>query len=102
MQTAEGTLHLFEAIDRTSKLAFVQLVEQANRVTASAFLGALIELVPYRIHTVLTDNGVQFRYPPRYADGSTARYTTHMSGMRCRESGIEHRFTGINHPWTSG
>jgi hypothetical protein len=39
---------------------------------------------------VLTDNGVQFTFPPRYADGPTARYMTHMFDMRCRENGIEH------------
>ncbi len=100
VQTAEGKLHLFVAIDRTSKFAFVQLVEKANRVTASAFLVALVGAVPYRIHTVLTDNGIQFRLPPRYADGPTARFVTHMFEMRCRENGIEHRFTKINHPWT--
>ena len=38
VQTAEGKLYLFVAIDRTSKFAFVQLVESANRVTASTFL----------------------------------------------------------------
>ena len=102
VQTAEGKLHLFVAIDRTSKFAFAQLVEKANRFTASAFLVALIEAVPYKIHTVLTDNGIQFRYPPRYANGPTARYMTHMFDMRCRENGIEHRFTKINHPWTNG
>jgi transposase InsO family protein len=102
VQTAEGKLYLFVAIDRTSKFAFVQLVEKANRVTASAFLAALVEAVPYKIHTVLTDNGIQFRLPPRHANGPTARYTTHMFDLRCREHGIEHRFTKINHPWTNG
>jgi transposase InsO family protein len=102
VQTAEGKLYLFVAIDRTSKFAFVQLVNKANRVTASAFLTALVKAVPYRIHTVLTDNGIQFRLPPRYAGGPTARFTTHMFGMRCREHRIEHRFTRINHPWTNG
>ena len=102
VQTTEGKLYLFVAIDRTSKFAFAQLVEKANRGTASAFLVALIEAVPYKIHTVLTDNGIQFRYPPRYADGPTAQYVTHMFDMRCRENGIEHRFTKINHPWTNG
>lgn len=102
VQTTEGKLHLFVAIDRTSKFAFAQLVEKANRVTASAFLVALIEAVPYKIHTVLTDNGIQFRYPPRYANGPTARYMTHMFDMRCCENGIEHRFTKISHPWTNG
>src|SRR5215831_7271122 len=102
VQTAEGKLYLFVAIDRTSKFAFVQLVEKANRVTASAFLAALVATVPYKIHTVLTDNGIQFRFPPRYADGPTATYLTHMFDMRCREFGIEHRCTKINHPWTNG
>ena len=102
VQTTEGKLYLYVAIDRTSKFAFVQLVTSANRVTASAFLVALIAAVPYKIHTILTDNGIQFRYPPRYADGPTARYVTHMFAMRCRENGIEHRFTKPNHPWTNG
>lgn len=102
VQTVQGKLYLFVAIDRTSKFAFVQLVEKANRVTASAFLVALIAAVPYKIHIVLTDNGIQFRLPPRYANGPTARFITHMFAMRCRENGIEHRFTKINHPWTNG
>src|SRR6476661_389323 len=33
--TAEGKLYMFVAIDRTSKFAFAQLVEKANRVTAA-------------------------------------------------------------------
>ena len=46
VQTAEGKLYLYVAIDRTSKFAFVQLVRAANRSTASAFLVALIKAVP--------------------------------------------------------
>src|SRR3954447_5399165 len=30
------------------------------------------------------------------------RDMTHMFALRCREHGIEHRFTKINHPWTNG
>ena len=56
VQTAEGKLHLYVAVDRTSKLAFVRLEERVNTDTASRFLEALIEAVPYHIHTVLTDN----------------------------------------------
>ena len=102
VQTAEGKLHLFVAIDRTSKFAFVQLEAKATRITASAFLVALIKAVPYKIHTVLTDNGIQFTFPPRYADGPTAAWITHMFDMRCDEHGIEHRLTKIKHPWTNG
>jgi transposase len=74
LQTAEGKLYLYVAIDRTSKFAFVQLVKKTGRSSASAFLEALIAAVPYKIHTVLTDNGIQFTFPPRYADGPTTRY----------------------------
>jgi len=102
VQTAEGKLYLYVAIDRTSKFAFMQLVRKTGRTSASAFLVALIAAVPYKIHTVLTDNGIQFTFPPRYADGPTARYMTHMFDMRCRENGIEHRLTKIKHPWTNG
>src|SRR5712672_76335 len=102
VQTAEGKLYLYVAIDRTSKFAFVQVVRKTGRTSASAFLMALIVAVPYKIHTVLTDNGVQFTFPPRYADGPTARYVTHMFDMRCRENGIEHRLTKPNHPWING
>jgi transposase InsO family protein len=102
VQTAEGKLHLYVAIDRTSKFAFVQLVDKANRRTASAFLEALVAAVPYKINIVLTDNGIQFTFPPRYKDGPTATYMTHMFDMRCRENGIEHRLTKIRHPWTNG
>jgi hypothetical protein len=67
IQTAEGKLYLYVAIDRTSKFVFVQVVRKTGRTSASGFLMALIAAVPYKIHTVLTDNGIQFTFPPRYA-----------------------------------
>ena len=70
MRTEEGKLHLFVAIDRTSKFAFAQLHDAANVHTAAAFLTALIAAVPYKIHTVLTDNGVQFCDMPSLAGSS--------------------------------
>jgi hypothetical protein len=56
--TEEGKLYLFVAIDRVSKFAFAELHEQASRRVAADFLRRLVERVPYRIHTVLTDNGL--------------------------------------------
>ena len=46
--------------------------------------------------------GIQFTFPPRYADAPTAQYVTHMFDMRCREHSIEHRLTKVKHPWTNG
>ena len=56
VHTAEGRLYLLVAIDRTTKFAFVELHERATRQVAGDFLRHLIEAVPYKVHTVLTDN----------------------------------------------
>ena len=58
VQTAEGKLHLYVGIDRTSKFAFARLHAKADRPTAVTFLEALIKAVPYDLHTMLTDNPV--------------------------------------------
>lgn len=102
VRTKEGKLYLFVAIDRTSKLAFVQLHEQADRPTAVSFLEALIEAVPYRLHTILTDNGIQFADLPRNRNGWTARYRVLRFDQICRENDIEHRLAKPNNPWTNG
>ena len=96
-RTAEGKLYLFVAIDRTSKFAFAQLVEKARTMVAAQFLRNLVAAVPYAIHTVLTDNGIQFtnRKRDRYA-------FEHIFDRVCCENGIEHRLTKTNHPWTNG
>ena len=100
MQTAEGKLYLSVASDRTSTFAVVQVASKTGRTSASAFLSALIDAVPDTIHTVLTDNGIPFTVPSRYADGPAARHMTPMFDRRCRENGIEHRLTKVKHPWT--
>jgi hypothetical protein len=102
VQTAEGKLRLFVAIGRTSKFAFVKLEESANIHTAAAFLKALVEAVPYKVHTVLTDNGIQFCDLPSRRNGPTARLRMHMFDRVCLENNIEHRLTKPNHPWTNG
>ena len=56
VRTEQGKLYLFVAIDRTTKFAFTELHEKATRRVAGDFLRHLIRAVPYKIHTVLTDN----------------------------------------------
>jgi transposase-like protein len=97
VRTEEGKLYLFVAIDRTSKFAFAQLHKKAGKMEAAQFLRDLVNAVPYKIHTVLTDNGIQFinRQRDRQAFEHVFRRT-------CREHTIEHRLTKVNHPWTNG
>jgi transposase InsO family protein len=97
VSTEEGKLRLFVAIDRSSKYAYAELHTEATKMVAAQFLRNLIAAVPYKIHTVLTDNGIQFtnRSRDQYAFG-------HVFARVCREHGIEHRLTKVNHPWTNG
>ena len=102
VRTEEGKLYLFVAVDRTSKYAFAKLSAIANTKAAVDFLAELVEAVPYKIHTILTDNGVQFCDAVQHRSGPTARYRLHMFDRLCRVHGIEHRLTKPNHPWTNG
>nr|WP_247750044.1 IS481 family transposase [Agrobacterium sp. S2/73] len=97
VQTAEGKLYLFVAIDRTSKFAYVELHEKAGKMAAAQFLRNLVEVAPYKIHTVLTDNGIQFTNRPR-----DIHDFGHIFDRVCDENGIEHRLTKVKHPWTNG
>ena len=87
VQTAEGKLYLFVGIDRTSKFAVTQLVDKADRKTAWELLQHMLEAVPYQVHTILTDNGIQFEEQPRN------RKTIYSRLMRvdtiCEANGIE-------------
>ena len=102
VRTEEGKLYLYVAIDRTSKFAFVQLVDKANTVTAREFLDALVAAVPYKIEIILTDNGIQFADLPKNRSGPTALWRGHPFDRACQRHGIEHRLTKPNHPWTNG
>src|SRR5690606_11673171 len=85
VSTEEGKLYLFVAIDRTSKFAFAELQTQMTRTVACDFLRRLIAAVPYRIHTILTDNGIQFTNQTRH------KYAfKHLFDRICSAHGIDH------------
>jgi transposase-like protein len=60
VRTQEEKLYMFVALDRTSKFAYVELLEKYGKLEAAQFLRNLITALPYKIHTILTDNGIQF------------------------------------------
>src|SRR5215211_2097838 len=117
VRTEAGKLYLFVAIDRTSKFAFARMHERATRRVAADFLHALVAAVPYRIHTVLTDNGTQFTDTLPVDDdpeaeaaidalwaarGEPRLWRVHAFDRACERHGIEHRLTRPYHPWTNG
>src|ERR1041385_3133614 len=111
VQTAEGRLYLFVAIDRTSKFAFTELHAKATTRIAAEFLQALLKAVPYKVHTVLTDNGTHFT-DPRGATWSPTEirqmiecqqpFRAHAFEYACALADIDHRLTKPKHPWTNG
>ena len=105
--TEDGKLHMFVAIDRVTKFAFAELHERATRRTAADFLRRLIDAVPYKIHTVLTDNGTHFTTPGnkrsaaaeiRVAIEKGELFRAHAFELACAKAGIDHRLTKPNHP----
>ena len=97
VQTQEDKLYLYVAIDRTSKFTFAELHKRMTRLITAEFLHHLIAAVPYKIHTILSDNGIQFTNCP------TDRHAFPLLFERiCVQNGIQHRLTKPCHPWTNG
>lgn len=96
-RTAEGKAYLFVAIDRTTKFVHAELFEQMTRKTAIDFLQGTLKALPYHVHTILTDNGIQFAKKV-----GTETYREHPFDVLCNQHGIEHRLTKPFHPWTNG
>ena len=97
VRTEDGKLYMFVAIDRTSKFTYVELHSRMTKMIAAEFLRQTVKALPYKIHTLLTDNGIQFANRKK---DSTA--FEHIFDRVCGENGIEHRLTKIGHPWTNG
>ena len=72
LRLAGGKLFMFMAIDRVSKFTHVAFLNANTKMDGAAFLREVVEVFPYRIHTVLTDNGMAFADLPKYRDGPTA------------------------------
>jgi len=111
VHTEEGRLYLLVVIDRKSKFVFAQLHEKATLRVAGDFLCVLIGAMPYRVHTVLTDNGNHFTTP-----GNTSSavplikeailrgeiFRAHSFELACAQNDIDHRLTQPRYPWTNG
>ena len=64
---------------------------------AAQFLRNLIKALLYKIHTILTDTGIQF------TNWKGDKYAwEHIFDRVCHEHSIEHRLTKVSHPWTNG
>ena len=73
--------------------------------------GVVRVAVPYRVHTVLSDNGTHFTEPSgnTWTPGEIKEMLTnkqlfqaHSFELACAQNDVEHRLTKPRHPWTNG
>ncbi|MDR2268149.1 MAG: integrase core domain-containing protein [Holosporaceae bacterium] len=93
---------LMTIVDRRSKFLFMKKIgRKTMKNTNHAIVNSLKKhkksVVPYKIHTILTDNGQQF------TNLEHQKYEfPHVFDRVCKEHNIEHRKTQPAHPWTNG
>ena len=56
---------MFLAIDRVSKFPYVEFRDDRGKMHGADFLRGVVNAFLYKIHTVLTDNGVAFADLPK-------------------------------------
>jgi len=105
LRLAQGKIFMFLAIDRVSKFTHVAFLDANTKAHGAIFLRQVVEVFPYKLHTVLTDNGMAFADLPknrgRYPE-IKAIFGGHIFDRVCDEHGIKHRHTKPYHPWTNG
>jgi hypothetical protein len=99
---ARRRIYLFAAIGRTSKFALTELHEKATTAISRDFILRLVAAVPYKIPTVLADNGLHFT-DPRGESWTMAEikeliarkqpFRAHAFEYTCAKADIDHRLT---------
>ena len=103
LRLSEGKSHMFLAIDRVSKFTYVEFRDNIGKINGADFLRGVIKAFPYKIHTVLTDNGMAFADLPKNRNTLiSAVLGMHIFGRVCQENSIVHKLTKPYHPWTNG
>ncbi|RQH08319.1 IS481 family transposase [Paraburkholderia dinghuensis] len=102
MKIAGGKQHMFVAVDRVAKFTHVAFFDRATKANGAQFMRQVINAFPYRIHTVLTDNGVAFTEQERYRGGVTHAGIGHIFERVCFANGIKQKRTKPYHAWTNG
>jgi len=90
--------YIFTCIDRVSKIAFLWVTDRKTKEMGKEFLEKVLRFYPYKIHYILTDNGLEFCYK------ALVRKTKkiHPFVQVCKREKIKHRTIKFRHPWTNG
>lgn len=103
LRMVQGKLHMFLAIDRVSKFTYVEFRDDIGKMNGADFLRGVIKAFAYKIHTVLTDNGIAFTDLPKHRNKPIHVFLgIHIFGRICNENGIVHKLSKPYDPWTNG
>jgi transposase InsO family protein len=95
-------LYVFVGICRVCKFVFAEVFSRQTADNACIFLENLVKACPFKIHTILTDNGSQFTYTRNILKRGKGPSRRHGFGLKCGEKGIRHRTTEPYRPQTNG
>jgi IS30 family transposase len=101
IHTEQGKVYMFVAIERLTKYTYVEIYEKMTQKNSCLFLSNFIKDVPFKIHKILTDNGIQFTYA-LLAKHLQPKEKIHPFVQICIDNDIENRLTKFRHPWTNG
>ena len=93
---------MFVGICRVSKYAHALVFERQTAENALLFLDNLVKACPFKIHTILTDNGSQFTYNKSIIKRGKGPSQRHRFDLKCKEHGIRHKTTKPYTPQTNG
>jgi transposase InsO family protein len=92
--------YIFVGICRISKFVFVRVYERQTAENAVAFLNGLVQAFPFKVHTILTDNGSQFTHTAHILRLKPS--SRHKFDLLCSKLGIKHKTTAPYTPQTNG
>jgi transposase InsO family protein len=101
MQDEDQRRYAFVAIDRATRWVYVRLMGDKSARSATAFLKSLHTAAPFRVRTILTDNGKEFT-DRLFASRERQPSGDHSFDQLCQALGIEHRLTPVRRPQTNG
>ena len=95
---------VFVAIDRATRFVHIEIVTRRDAETIAGCLERFLAAFPYKVHTILTDNGSEFTDRFGGARWGSRRDGTggHAFDRVCAKYGIDHRLTRPFRPQTNG
>jgi transposase-like protein len=94
--------YVYVPIGRATRFVFIEIHTKRSANTAKGFLARFLEAFPYKVHTILTDNGSEFT--DRFGAARWVKHPKptgrHSFDRLCRQRRIEHRLTKPYKPQT--